>query len=184
MKPIPQLIAIQAELKAPKTRNNKFGGFSYRNAADILEAVKPLLLRYGCMTYLTDEIIQFGDTLILKATAHFIAEPEQTAETHGYAIIDRSRKNMDAAQQTGSASSYARKYALCGLFLIDDAIDPDSLPTMPDNGQPVPPQPPAPQNSRPAPPPSAFQPSTPIPPSTPIVRGTPPPPPGVLRKNP
>jgi len=179
MKPISQLIAIQSELKAPKTRSNKFGGFTYRNAADILEAVKPLLLRYGCMTYLTDEIIQFGDTLILKATAHFIAEPDQTAETHGYAIIDRSRKNMDDAQKTGSASSYARKYALCGLFLIDDAIDPDSLPTMPENAPTqVPPPPPA---APPAPPPPANGPCPSVSVRVgPCVR-VPPPPPGTRK---
>lgn len=150
----PALIQIQAELKAPKTRNNKFGGFTYRNAADILEAVKPLLQKYNCMTYLTDEILQFGDTLIMKSTAHFIDELGLTVETHGFAIIDRTRKNMDAAQQTGSASSYARKTALCGLFLIDDAIDPDSLPTMTGNGQTAVPPPPAPATP-PAPPQSA-----------------------------
>ena len=154
-KTVPSLILIQSELKAPKTRNNKFGGFSYRNAADILEAVKPLLRKYNCLTFLTDEIIQFGDTLILKATAYFFDEFGKEVTTHGFAIIDRTRKNMDAAQQTGSASSYARKTALCGLFLIDDAIDPDSLPTMTGNGQPaVPPMPPSPA-APPAPPQSA-----------------------------
>ena len=154
MIPVQALIAIQSELKAPKTRNNKFGGFSYRSAADILEAVKPLLRKYGCITYLTDEILQFGETLILKATAHFIAPDEMNpdkaseVETHGFAIIDRTRKNMDAAQQTGSASSYARKTALCGMFLVDDAIDPDSLPTMDQASAPaVPPMPPAPAQS-------------------------------------
>lgn len=190
--PIPQLIAIQAALKAPKTRNNKFGGFSYRSAADILEAVKPLLLKYGCTTFLTDDILQFGDTLILKATAHFIASDEMNpnktseVETHGFAIIDRTRKNMDAAQQTGSASSYARKTALCGLFLIDDAIDPDSLPTMPEN---APTQvPPPPGNLAPAPG-NPRIPSTPSTPSIPSIPSSsrapvPPPPPGVFRKNP
>lgn len=189
--PIPQLIAIQAALKAPKTRNNKFGGFSYRSAADILEAVKPLLLKYGCTTFLTDDILQFGDTLILKSTAHFIASDEMNpnktseVETHGFAIIDRTRKNMDAAQQTGSASSYARKTALCGLFLIDDAIDPDSLPTMTGNGQTAVPPPPAPA-APPAPPAPAPGPTRPTSPTGPSVRAAvpPPPPPGVLRKNP
>ena len=175
-KTVPSLILIQSELKAPKTRNNKFGGFSYRNTADILEAVKPLLRKYNCLTFLTDEIIQFGDTLILKATAYFFDEFGKGVTTHGFAIIDRTRKNMDAAQQTGSASSYARKTALCGLFLIDDAIDPDSLPTMTGNGQPAVPPPPAPAAPS-APPVPANSPYSPSRPSGPSIAVPPPPPP-------
>ena len=175
-KTVPALIAIQSELKAPKTRNNKFGGFSYRSAADILEAAKPLLRKYNCLTFLTDEIIQFGDTLILKSTAYFFDELGKGVTTNGFAIIDRTRKNMDAAQQTGSASSYARKTALCGLFLVDDAIDPDSLPAMPD------------QASAPAVPPMPPVPPAPSTVSTMSTVSTgvrvPPPPPGALRNHP
>ncbi len=182
MKHIPALIAIQSELKVPKNRKNNFGGFAYRNASDILEAVKPLLSKYKSQLVLSDEMIHVGNWLVVSSTAYFTCL-EDEVQSVGFAMIDLSKKGMDDAQKTGSASSYARKYALCGLFLIDDAIDPDSLPTMPDNGQPVPPPPgnlaPAPGNPR-----VPSIPSTPSIPSSSRAAVPPPPPPGVLRKNP
>jgi len=193
VKPIPSLIAIQQELKIQKTHWNKFGSFNYRNASDILEAVKPLLAKWHVMLIMTDDIVQFGEFLALKSNLIYVCG-EDSVTNVAYALIDTQKKGMDMSQLTGSASSYARKTNLCGLFLIDDAIDPDSLPTMTGNGQPaVPPPPgtcsqgassaagglhsPAPA-APPASPPSAPQPIRPIGPISHIVRVPPPPMPG------
>ena len=119
------LIQIQQGLKAPKGQFNKFGNFRYRSAEDILEAVKPLLGKYNALLTLSDDILQLGDWIFLKSTAHFRAEGE-SAETVAFARIPKEKKGMDDSQLTGSASSYARKYALNGLFLIDDERDPDA----------------------------------------------------------
>ncbi len=114
---------IQQKLKVAKSHRNTFGNYNYRNAEDILEAVKPML---GDSTLLlTDEVSQIGDRYYVKATAVFIADGKQTAVT-AYARESEEKKGMDSAQITGAASSYARKYALNGLFLIDDTKDADS----------------------------------------------------------
>ena len=141
IKPIPSLIAIQQELKIQKTHWNKFGSFNYRNASDILEAAKPLLAKWNAMLIMTDEIVQFGEFLALKSIITYVCG-EDSITNVAYALIDTAKKGMDLSQITGSASSYARKTNLCGLFLIDDAIDPDSLPTMTGNGQTAVPPPP------------------------------------------
>lgn len=150
------LIAIQQELKAPKGQYNKFGNFRYRSAEDILEAVKPLLGRYNALLTLTDEIVQFGEWVFVKCTAIFQADGERV-ETVAYARHPSDKKGMDDSQITGSASSYARKYALSGLFLIDDERDPDAPDPTPSTPQPAPmmQRPPVPGTvpARPAPPP-------------------------------
>ena len=136
MKLIPELIRIQAALKVPKNRRNNFGNYAYRNASDILEAAKPLLVQENCLLVMGDEIVSFGEHLFLKATVHFICK-EDVIENSAYAMLDTAKKGMDGAQITGSASSYARKTALCGLFLIDDGIDPDSLPPQTEQPRPT-----------------------------------------------
>jgi hypothetical protein len=120
-----ELIQIQTELKAPKNQHNKFGNYNYRSAEDILEALKPLLKKYECQLTVHDEIEMVGDRVYIKAIAIF-EKDEHTVHTTAYAREELTKKGMDSAQITGSASSYARKYALNGLFLIDDTKDPDS----------------------------------------------------------
>ena len=123
------LIAIQNDLKAPKGQENTFAHYSYRNCEDILEAVKPILLEHECSIKLRDEIVQIGDRYYVKATATIKeqAKPENTEKAHGFARECLTKKGMDEAQITGSASSYARKYALNGLFAIDDTKDADPM---------------------------------------------------------
>ncbi len=124
-----KLRKIQAELKAPKSQLNKFGNYNYRNCEDILEALKPLLLEHGCTLTLTDKIKQIGNLIYVEATARFSEGeniPGNFKTVKAQAGIDPNRKGMDIAQSFGSSSSYARKYALNGLFLIDDTKDPDS----------------------------------------------------------
>ena len=121
------LSAIQAELEVPKDRNNAFGGFKYRKCEDILRAVKPLLHAHGIIILLSDEIVQFGEWVFVKATAT-IQRGDAVISCTAYARHADERKGMDAAQVTGSASSYARKYALSGLFGISDTDDPDDPP--------------------------------------------------------
>ena len=120
-----ELIAIQSELKAPKNQYNSFGKYKYRSVEDILEAVKPLLLKYECTLIIEDEIKEVGGIVFVEATASIQKDMEGRAVT-AQAGIDINRKGMDIAQSFGSSSSYARKYALNGLFLIDDTKDPDS----------------------------------------------------------
>ena len=122
------LIKIQSELKAPKNQYNSFGKYKYRNCEDILEALKPLLLKYGCTLTLTDEIKEINGILIVEATA-LILNKERAVSVKSQAGIDVNRKGMDIAQSFGASSSYARKYALNGLFLIDDTKDPDTTNT-------------------------------------------------------
>ena len=119
------LIAIQNELKAPKSRFNKFGGFNYRSCEDILEAVKPLCQKHGCLLLLSDDAVNIGDRYYIRATATLIT-PEQKYEVSAYAREDESKKGMDGSQISGTASSYARKCALNGLFNIDDTKDADT----------------------------------------------------------
>jgi hypothetical protein len=112
------LVKIQNELKVPKANTNAFGKYKYRSAEDILEAVKPILLKYNATLTLSDEIVAIGNKVFLKATASiWVGEFNQW--TYGYAETSE-HKGMSAEQTTGTASSYARKYALNGLFLIDE----------------------------------------------------------------
>ena len=119
-----ELINIQSELKAPKSQFNSFGKYHYRNAEDILEAVKPLLKKNNCHLTITDEIILIGDRYYVKATAE-ITNGTEIVVTSALAREEESKKGMDSAQITGATSSYARKYALNGLFCIDDTKDSD-----------------------------------------------------------
>lgn len=120
-----ELIAIQSELKAPKNQFNAFGKYKYRSCEDILEAVKPLLLKYGCTLTIHDEVKEVGGLVFIESTASIQKDLEGRSVT-AQAGIDPSRKGMDIGQSFGSSSSYARKYALNGLFLIDDTKDPDA----------------------------------------------------------
>ena len=119
---------IQAELKAPKNQRNNFGKYNYRSCEDILEAVKPLLDKYNCTLTVSDEIKQLGDIIFVESVA-VISDGENQVHTKAQAGIDPNRKGMDIAQSFGSSSSYSRKYALNGLFLIDDTKDADSTNT-------------------------------------------------------
>jgi hypothetical protein len=123
-----KLINIQAELKAPKNQTNLFGKYKYRSAEDIIEAVKPILFKYQTALLISDEIVQVADRVYVKATAMLIDEnnEELPIQVYGWAREEEIKKGMDAAQITGSASSYARKYALNGLFAIDDTKDSDA----------------------------------------------------------
>lgn len=121
-----ELIAIQSKLKAPKTQFNKFGGYKYRKAEDILEAVKPLLAEQKCILIITDDIVMVGNRTYVKATAIIKNEKGERIETTGWAREEETKKGMDGSQITGASSSYARKYALNGLFAIDDNADSDT----------------------------------------------------------
>jgi len=125
-----KLIKIQNELKAPKNQRNSFGNYNYRNAEDILEALKPLLLENKCLLNLTDEIVLVGSRFYVKATATVIdPETKEFCSSTAFAREEESKKGMDGSQITGASSSYARKYALNGLFLIDDTKDADATNT-------------------------------------------------------
>jgi hypothetical protein len=123
-----KLVNIQAELKAPKNQVNSFGKYKYRSAEDIIEAVKPILFKHKTALLISDEIVQVADRVYVKATAMLIDESneELPVQVYGWAREEEVKKGMDAAQITGSASSYARKYALNGLFAIDDTKDSDA----------------------------------------------------------
>ena len=121
-----ELIAIQSELKAPKSQFNKFGGYKYRKAEDILEAVKPLLAKQKCTLTITDDVVLIGNRIYVKATATIKNENGECETTNGWAREEETKKGMDGSQITGASSSYARKYALNGLFAIDDNADSDT----------------------------------------------------------
>ena len=121
-----KLIAIQSELKAPKSQYNNFGKYSYRNCEDILEALKPLLKEHKSTIYISDEIVTVLERFYVKATVTFIdAETGEKITNTAYAREEESKKGMDGSQVTGASSSYARKYALNGMFAIDDTKDSD-----------------------------------------------------------
>ena len=120
------LTKIQSTLKAPKGQTNNFGKYKYRSCEDIVEAVKPILADLKASLIMSDEIIQLGDRYYVKATAS-VTDGEETAVSIAYAREQDDKKGMDAAQITGAASSYARKYALNGLFAIDDTKDADTM---------------------------------------------------------
>lgn len=122
-----RVVALQSELKAPKGQTNKFGGYKYRSCEDILEAVKPLLKKYGMVLTIGDDLLNFGDRYYICATATLRdTESGEEIKNSAYAREAAEKKGMDEAQITGTASSYARKYALNGLFCIDDTKDPDT----------------------------------------------------------
>ncbi|MFR9622502.1 MAG: ERF family protein [Rikenellaceae bacterium] len=116
---------IQAVLKAPKGQTNEFGKFKYRSCEDILEAVKPILAEKECVLTIADEMVVLGDRFYVKATATLSCGKDSIATT-AFARESETKSGMDAAQITGAASSYARKYALNGLFCIDDTKDADT----------------------------------------------------------
>ena len=120
------LSKLQAALKVPKNRLNSFSKFKYRNLEDIMEGVKPLLVEHGLTLTLTDDLVQIGDRYYIKATAR-ISDGKTEQVTTAFAREPEIKKGMDEPQITGTASSYARKYALAGLLLLDDAEDIDSM---------------------------------------------------------
>ena len=123
-----KLLTLQAKLKVPKGQYSDFGGYYYRSCEDITEAAKPLLVEVKAVLLLTDEIVVIGNRTYVKAVAKLIdTESDGVVEVDGYAREDESQKGKDVAQITGSCSSYARKYALNGLFALDDAKDADAL---------------------------------------------------------
>lgn len=119
------LIKIQSELVAPKDLYNKFGNYNYRSAESILEAVKPLLSKYGAELTISDDVVLVGDRVYVKATVS-ITDGKETRTVTAFAREPSEKKGMDSSQITGATSSYARKYALNGLFLIDDSKDADT----------------------------------------------------------
>ena len=118
---------IQTTLIAKKGQFNNFGKYNYRSMEDILESVKPLLQKHGCMITLTDEMVMIGERIYVKAKASIINSDNQSISTYAYARESLSKKGMDESQITGTASSYARKYALNGLLAIDDTKDADTM---------------------------------------------------------
>lgn len=122
------LFSIQKTLKAPKGQRNSFGNYNYRSCEDILEAVKPLLAKVNAVLTLSDEMVEVGGRVYVKATAT-ISDGKETVSTTAFAREEETKKGMDSSQITGAASSYARKYALNGLFCIDDTKDSDATNT-------------------------------------------------------
>ena len=123
-----KLLKITTELKAPKNQMNKFGGYKYRSAEDCLEALKPHLMKYKCILKMHDELKVVGEFPYIEATAKLIdcEEPNMQIESSAQAIIDFNAKGMQHPQRTGAASSYAKKYAIGNLFLLDDTKDSDA----------------------------------------------------------
>jgi hypothetical protein len=122
---VPILTKIQNELKAPKNQYNSYGKYKYRNAEDIEQALKPLLAKYGATLYIDEEPRQVGERIYFVETVHY-KDQEQTIEVNGWAREPDSKKGMDDSQLSGSTSSYATKYALGKLFLVDDTQDADA----------------------------------------------------------
>lgn len=122
-----ELVFIQSTLKAPKNQRNNFGGYNYRSCEDIMEAVKPLLKETNCTLVVSDDIVQVGDRFYVKATAILKTPSGEEYKNSAFAREPLSKKGSDESQITGAASSYARKYALNGLFCIDDTKDADAL---------------------------------------------------------
>lgn len=130
-----KLAEIQKKLNAPKGQYNKFGGYAYRSCEDILEAVKPLL--GDCVLTVKDEIVLIGDRFYVKAIARIAISNDDYVENTAFAREEATKKGMDASQITGATSSYARKYALNGLFAIDDNKDADTMaPEQPKKAEP------------------------------------------------
>ena len=121
-----ELINIQKTLKAPKGQLNKFGNYKYRSCEDILEALKPLLYENKCVLTINDDIVSVGSRVYVKATVVLKNESGEEISTTAFAREEETKKGMDSSQITGSTSSYARKYALNGMFCIDDTKDSDT----------------------------------------------------------
>ena len=127
-----RLQLLQAELKAPKNRVNKFGGYKYRNTEDILQGVKPLLKKHNLALTISDEVVPLGAGESVRfyvkttVTIYDVEDPKSSISNSAYAREPEAKKGMDDSQITGTASSYARKYALGGLLCIDDGIDADN----------------------------------------------------------
>ena len=121
-----ELNNIQIALKAPKGQLNKFAGYKYRSCEDILEAVKPLLAEQKCTLTICDDVVAIADRIYIKATATLKNESGEVEQTTAFAREALTKKGLDDSQVTGTASSYARKYALNGLFAIDDTKDADT----------------------------------------------------------
>lgn len=132
-----QLAQIQSEVKAPKGQFNSFGKYKYRSAEDILEAVKPIVNSRGFSITLSDEIIAMDGRFYIKATAT-LTNGKETYSATGFAREEESKKGMDGSQVTGASSSYARKYALNGLFALDDTKDSDATNTHGQESKPTP----------------------------------------------
>jgi len=129
-----KLATVQLKLIAPKEKDNEFGGFKYRSAEDILKAVKPLLKGVNASLILSDEMVNNGERYYIKATANFIDNDSgEAVSATAYAREQQTKKGMDESQITGLATSYARKYALGGLFAIDNTKDADSMNNDDDN---------------------------------------------------
>lgn len=125
-----KLLSIQGELKAPKSQHNNFGNYNYRNCEDIMEAVKPLTIKNKCVLTVSDNLEIIGERYYIKATATlFDCESDSKIINTAFAREEESKKGMDGSQVTGASSSYARKYALNGLFAIDDTKDSDATNT-------------------------------------------------------
>lgn len=125
-----KLLNVQTQLKAPKNQFNKFGGYNFRNCEDILEAVKPICKKENALVFLTDAIVKVDERYYVEATATFVdIESGEKLQAVAYAREEESKKGMDGSQVTGASSSYARKYALNGLFDIDDTKDSDTTNT-------------------------------------------------------
>ena len=124
-----KIVKIQSELKAPKGQRNDFGKYNYRSCEDIFEAVKPYLAKYELGLTVTDELVAIGERYYVKATATLFDGNSNKIENTAYAREEETKKGMDGSQITGASSSYARKYALNGLFLIDDTKDSDATNT-------------------------------------------------------
>ena len=122
-----ELIAIQQELNVPKNQKNKFGNYNYRSCEDILVALKPLLAKHKASILITDEVKEAGGIPYVEATVVFKAENTDALSVRAQAGIKPNRKGMDISQSFGSSSSYARKYALAGMFLLDDTKDSDTM---------------------------------------------------------
>ena len=123
-----KLTKVQSELKAPKNNKNNFGGYQYRSCEDVLESLKPILLKYELFMSISDEIIEVGNRIYVKATVKVFDDINEECVS-AFAREDESKKGFDLSQLTGATSSYARKYALNGMFLIDDTKDSDATNT-------------------------------------------------------
>ena len=123
---VTKIATIQKNLKCNKGKKNSFGNFNYRSCEDIFEAVKPLLSQNDLMLYVSDDIQSINGFNYIKATVT-ITDGESSISSNGWAKESDAKKGMDSSQITGSSSSYARKYAIGGLLMIDDSTDPDSM---------------------------------------------------------
>ena len=133
-----QLRELQAELKAPKNQRNNFGKYNYRSAEDILEAVKPLAVKHGLTFMVTDSLELVGERYYVRAQVDVYNDEGGYLQSVAYAREEENKKGMDGSQVTGAASSYARKYALNGLLLIDDTKDADATNTHGNDSKPAP----------------------------------------------